>query len=252
MDWYLGIKPVTGKITWDLGVIYYTYPNRRLGFDASGVVDRRDYNYVELKVGASAEVWKDGTLGVTVFYSPDYQYETGSVWTIEATFAQVLPKFKLCTATWTPTFSALSAGQTALPTRPSMSTTSPVTTTTTSYWNVGPDARLPREVVDGLPLLGYQHRQATRFRASCSTTCSPATSGSWAPSSSPSDSARLRMPESPRVGALLFLGCCLGEGAGVGARQWARRAAPGCSRTGIGFRWKSWCRSRRRRWPSGS
>ena len=27
MDWYLGIKPVTGKITWDLGVIYYTYPN---------------------------------------------------------------------------------------------------------------------------------------------------------------------------------------------------------------------------------
>src|SRR3954451_18632706 len=27
MDWYLGIKPVTGRITWDLGVIYYSYPN---------------------------------------------------------------------------------------------------------------------------------------------------------------------------------------------------------------------------------
>ena len=27
MDWYAGIKPVTGRITWDLGVIYYTYPN---------------------------------------------------------------------------------------------------------------------------------------------------------------------------------------------------------------------------------
>ena len=27
MDWYIGIKPVTGKITWDLGVIYYSYPN---------------------------------------------------------------------------------------------------------------------------------------------------------------------------------------------------------------------------------
>ena len=51
----------------------------------------------------SGEVWKDGTLGVTVFYSPDYQYETGDVWTLEAGFAQVLPKH------WwfTPTFSAL-------------------------------------------------------------------------------------------------------------------------------------------------
>ena len=28
MDWYIGIKPVTGKITWDLGVIYYSYPNK--------------------------------------------------------------------------------------------------------------------------------------------------------------------------------------------------------------------------------
>ena len=26
MDWYVGIKPKTGRITWDLGVIYYTYP----------------------------------------------------------------------------------------------------------------------------------------------------------------------------------------------------------------------------------
>ena len=61
MDWYLGIKPVTGKITWDLGVIYYTYPN---SIDPIG----RDLNYVEIKVGASAEIWKDGTLGVTVFW----------------------------------------------------------------------------------------------------------------------------------------------------------------------------------------
>src|SRR5215813_10929099 len=58
MDWYLGIKPVTGRITWDLGVIYYSYPNAaRLGVNSLGVVDNRDYNYVELKVGASAELW---------------------------------------------------------------------------------------------------------------------------------------------------------------------------------------------------
>jgi uncharacterized protein (TIGR02001 family) len=95
MDWYLGIKPVTGKITWDLGVIYYTYPR---AFDPL-----LELNYVELKVGASGEIWKDGTLGVTVFYSPDYQLETGPVWTVETAFAQVLPKIGM----FTPTFSAL-------------------------------------------------------------------------------------------------------------------------------------------------
>jgi uncharacterized protein (TIGR02001 family) len=97
IDWYLGIKPVTGKITWDLGVIYYTYP------DSLDFIPGRDNNYVELKVGASTEVWKDGTVGLTVFYSPEYQYEVGSVVTVEGTIAQVLPKFHI----FTPTISAL-------------------------------------------------------------------------------------------------------------------------------------------------
>jgi len=97
VDWYLGIKPVTGKITWDLGVIYYSYPN------SADLVAGRDNNYLELKVGASGEIWKDGTLGVTVFYSPEYQYESSSVWTVETSFAQVLPKLGM----FTPTFSAL-------------------------------------------------------------------------------------------------------------------------------------------------
>jgi uncharacterized protein (TIGR02001 family) len=95
MDWYLGIKPVTGRITWDLGVIYYSYPNRQ----NPGL----DLNYFELKVGGSAEIWKDGTFGVTVFWSPDYQLESGSTWTVETSFAQVLPKVGM----FTPTFSAL-------------------------------------------------------------------------------------------------------------------------------------------------
>ena len=114
MDWYLGIKPVTGRITWDLGVIYYSYPNAaKLGLNGVGAVDRRDYNYLELKVGASTEIWKDGTVGVTVFYSPDYQYEAGSVWTTELTFAQVLPKFTALHREWTPSFSALLGWQKA-------------------------------------------------------------------------------------------------------------------------------------------
>ena len=99
MDWYVGIKPVTGKITWDLGVIYYSYPtsvNRGL-----------DLNYFELKVGGSAEIWKDGTLGVTVFWSPEYQLESGSTWTVETGFTQVLPKFKALHREWSPSVSAL-------------------------------------------------------------------------------------------------------------------------------------------------
>jgi len=99
MDWYIGIKPVTGRITWDLGVIYYSYPNRH----NPGL----DLNYLELKVGASAEIWKDGTLGVTVFWSPEYQLESGSTWTFEAGFTQVFPKFKAIHREWTPSFSAL-------------------------------------------------------------------------------------------------------------------------------------------------
>jgi len=114
IDWYAGIKPVTGHITWDLGVIYYSYPNSaKLGLNAVGAVDRRDYNYLELKVGASTEVWKDGTISATVFYSPDYQYEAGSVWTTEASFTQVFPKFSALHREWTPSFSALLGWQKA-------------------------------------------------------------------------------------------------------------------------------------------
>jgi uncharacterized protein (TIGR02001 family) len=97
MDWYAGIKPKTGPITWDLGIIYYSYPSSTEAFAGF------DNNYVELKVGGSAEIWKDGTLGVTVFFSPEYQFETGNVWTIETGFSQALPKMGM----FSPTFSAL-------------------------------------------------------------------------------------------------------------------------------------------------
>ena len=116
MDWYLGIKPVTGRITWDLGVIYYTYPNSaKLGFDALGAVDRRNYNYLELKVGASAAISKDGTVGWYRRLLPDYQYpEAGSVWTTECSWStQVFPKFNALHRDWTPSFSALLGWQKA-------------------------------------------------------------------------------------------------------------------------------------------
>jgi uncharacterized protein (TIGR02001 family) len=138
MDWYLGIKPVTGHITWDLGIIYYSYPNSaKLGLDALGAVDRRDYNYLELKVGASTEIWKDGTIGVTVFYSPEYQYEAGSVWTTEASFTQVFPKFSALHREWTPSFSALLGWQKATSDKAVYINTITADTDSYLYWNAG-------------------------------------------------------------------------------------------------------------------
>jgi uncharacterized protein (TIGR02001 family) len=95
IDVYAGIKPVVGPVTFDIGVIYYIYP---------GATDPlAELDYVEFKLGASGDIWKGGTLGATVFYSPEYTGETGNVWTVEGSFAQVLPSIRDIV----PTFSAL-------------------------------------------------------------------------------------------------------------------------------------------------
>jgi uncharacterized protein (TIGR02001 family) len=82
VDLYGGFKHTTGPVTWDFGLLYYSYPG---SFDGDG-------NYVELKVGASGDIWKGGTLAGTVFYAPDYNGSLGAVWTLEGSLTQVLPK----------------------------------------------------------------------------------------------------------------------------------------------------------------
>jgi uncharacterized protein (TIGR02001 family) len=90
-----GYKTTIGRIAWDFGVIYYTYPGQSSpGFDI---------NFFEAKVAGSAEIWKGGTLTGTVFYSPEYTYNWGAVATYEATFSQALPNF----AIFSPSFSAV-------------------------------------------------------------------------------------------------------------------------------------------------
>jgi uncharacterized protein (TIGR02001 family) len=104
LDSYGGIKGKVDRFAYDLGVIYYAYPNstRNVFFFDDGF-DRFRNDYVELKAGTGVDLWKDGTLGVTGYYSPDYQYETGTVWTLEVGFAQAFQAY------WgvTPTVSAL-------------------------------------------------------------------------------------------------------------------------------------------------
>jgi uncharacterized protein (TIGR02001 family) len=86
VDLVAGIKPVLGPVSFDFGVIYYTYPGAH---DSAA-----ELNYFELKAGASVSPWKGGTVGVTGFWSPDYTGETGDVWTVEGAFAQELPKIR--------------------------------------------------------------------------------------------------------------------------------------------------------------
>lgn len=95
IDFYAGIKPVLGPITFDIGVIYYTYPS---AFDPGAELD-----YFEIKVGASGSPWKDATVGVTGFYSPEYTGKTGEVFTIEGTFSQAFAAIRGVTPTWSST-----------------------------------------------------------------------------------------------------------------------------------------------------
>jgi uncharacterized protein (TIGR02001 family) len=81
LDLYAGIKPVWGPVTFDFGVIGYLYPG------ASSVPgDPGLGEYVEFKAGASMEIVKSLTGGVTFFYTPDQEnYSEG--YTIEGTLA---------------------------------------------------------------------------------------------------------------------------------------------------------------------
>ncbi|MGE0630203.1 MAG: TorF family putative porin [Hyphomicrobiaceae bacterium] len=88
MDIYGGIKPVWGPVTFDFGVIYYTYPSAR---DGNGLAPEQDM--VEFKVGASGSFVPNLTTGVTVFMSPNYTGEQGLVTTVEGTAGYELPKF---------------------------------------------------------------------------------------------------------------------------------------------------------------
>jgi uncharacterized protein (TIGR02001 family) len=95
IDWYGGIKPVWGPATFDLGVIYYSYPGARDDFPVNANHLFRELDYVELKAGVSGAFIRalpDLTTGVVAYYSPEYTARQGTVVTIEGTAAYALPK----------------------------------------------------------------------------------------------------------------------------------------------------------------
>lgn len=98
IDWYLGIKPVLGPVTFDLGVIYYTYPGAKDGGPAIPT-QPAEADYVEFKLGASISPVKGLTAGITGYYSPEYTLKQGEVITVEGTLGYELPKFYVFTPT---------------------------------------------------------------------------------------------------------------------------------------------------------
>ena len=97
VDWYGGIKPTwespLGTMNLDFGFIYYSYPGAN-----PNSVPMNDINYWELKAGYSWSALHPSLVtGTTVFWSPDYFAETGSVWTIETMAAWTLPKVHIFT-----------------------------------------------------------------------------------------------------------------------------------------------------------
>jgi uncharacterized protein (TIGR02001 family) len=127
MDIYAGIRPVTGPINWDFGVLYYSYPDNALGWGAT--------DYVELKAAASITPMKNLTLGVTGYWTPDQGSNYGQTETVEGTVSYALPKF----AIFDPTISGLigySSGNDGFsPCACGSDPFAPLTSYT--YWNAG-------------------------------------------------------------------------------------------------------------------
>jgi uncharacterized protein (TIGR02001 family) len=91
LDLYVGMKPTLGPVTFDFAVIGYLYP-----------ADSADLDYIELKAGASMEIFKSLTGGVTFYYSPDSD-NYSETWTVEGSLAYALPQVGI----FTPTVSGL-------------------------------------------------------------------------------------------------------------------------------------------------
>ncbi|MGD9867375.1 MAG: TorF family putative porin [Hyphomicrobiales bacterium] len=84
IDWYAGFTKSWNSVDFDLGVIYYTYPN---AFDPAAELD-----FVEFKFGVSYSLWHNVTSGFTLYYSPDFTGETGDTITTESTLEKSFGK----------------------------------------------------------------------------------------------------------------------------------------------------------------
>lgn len=92
-DLYVGIRPVTGPISWDIGALYYTYRTKGTGFSWT------DTDYVDLKLAATMTPVTNLTLGATVYYQPEQGFAATSSLSLEGSAAYTLPAVGMFTPT---------------------------------------------------------------------------------------------------------------------------------------------------------
>jgi uncharacterized protein (TIGR02001 family) len=92
LDIYAGVRPVTGPVSWDLGVLLYTNPsvNRGLLANENGA----NTDYVEFKIQASYTptfISKNLTLTGIAYMTPDQGFASPQTETFEGDWAYTLP-----------------------------------------------------------------------------------------------------------------------------------------------------------------
>lgn len=90
LDLYAGIKPTWDRLTFDLGAVYYLYPDADVGGDT---------NYFELKAGVSTELFKGLTAGGVFWYTPDQGIHYTETYSVEGTLAYALPQIGIFSPT---------------------------------------------------------------------------------------------------------------------------------------------------------
>lgn len=95
IDYYVGLKPTVGPVTFDVGALFYTYPGAR--DDNKAGVDEQDS--FELKAAANVTPATNLALGGVVYWTPEYTGQLGEVWTVEGTAGYTLPAVGIFTPT---------------------------------------------------------------------------------------------------------------------------------------------------------
>lgn len=90
VDLYAGWRPTTGPISWDLGVLWYTYPDSPNAWNL---------DYVEFKVAATVSPVDKLSLTVTGYATPDQGVAYPETETIEGLVSYELPQFHIFTPT---------------------------------------------------------------------------------------------------------------------------------------------------------
>lgn len=96
LDLYAGVRPVTGRISWDLGVLYYTNPSHQ----ASTInPTNAGTDYVEFKIAATITPITNLSLTAVGYVTPDVGFASPVTETGEFDAAYTLPAWGIFTPT---------------------------------------------------------------------------------------------------------------------------------------------------------